>query len=346
MINVGIVGATGYTGAELLRLLVNHPEVNIKMITSRGDAGVPVSNMYPNLRQYCDLEFVSPDSNSLSSCDVVFFATPHGVAHSMVAPLFEKGVKIIDLSADFRLQDADLWAKWYGQAHGCPDLLPHAVYGLPEMHREKIRQAQLIACPGCYPTATLLGLLPLIKHDLVNPESIIANAASGVSGAGRQAKVANLYTEVSDSFKAYAASGHRHLPEILQGLHTAQPKDASPANITFVPHLLPMIRGMHISLYTTLKNPSEDVQSVYEAFYQSEQFVDVLPQGSHPETRSVKASNMCRIAMTQPQDGDTLVVFSVIDNLTKGASGQAVQNMNIMFGLEEKAGLEQVAIIP
>lgn len=348
MIDVGIVGATGYTGVELLRLLINHREVKVKVITSRAQAGVAVADVYPSLRGRCDLCFSNPDSKRLATCDVIFFATPHGVAHSMVPELFEKRVRIIDLSADFRIQDAALWAQWYGQEHGCSELLCQAVYGLPEVNREQIRSAQLVACPGCYPTAIQLGLLPLVQEALVNNDRLIANAASGVSGAGRQAKIDNLFTEVGDSFKAYAVNGHRHLPEIEQGLRAVQSAHEIPAKLTFVPHLLPMIRGIHATLYAELVDNDIDVdlQALYEGFYKDEPFVDVMPAGSHPQTRSVKSSNMCRLAMARPQGGNTVVVLSVIDNLTKGASGQAVQNMNIMFGFEEQTGLEQVAILP
>lgn len=348
MIDVGIVGATGYTGVELMRLLVCHPEVNLKVITSRAEAGVAIADIYPNLRGYTDLKFVEPDVDQLGNCDLVFFATPHGVAHSMVPALFKKGVRIIDLSADFRIQDADLWEKWYGQAHNCRELLPHAVYGLPEFNRDKIVDAQLIACPGCYPTSIQLGFLPLLAKGLVVPDQLIANSASGASGAGRQAKVANLLTEVSDSFKAYASAGHRHLPEIEQGLRRFQSLESAPAKLTFVPHLLPIIRGIHSTLYASLTSAGLkiDLQALFEDFYKDEPFVDVMPAGSHPETRSVKASNVCRLAIVRPEGGQTVVVMSVIDNLTKGASGQAVQNMNIMFGFDEKAGLYQPALLP
>jgi N-acetyl-gamma-glutamyl-phosphate reductase len=348
MIDVGIVGATGYTGAELLRLLLGHAEVNVKIITSRVEAGIAVADLYPNLRGLCELTFCEPDVEQLAACDLVFFATPHGVAHSMVPSLFEKGVKIIDLSADFRIKDAELWAKWYGQAHGCPQLLPEAVYGLPEVNRTAIASAQLIACPGCYPTSIQLGFLPLLANDLLKSESLIANAASGVSGAGRQAKVDNLFAEVNDSFKAYAANGHRHLPEIEQGLRAIQPDQAIPAKLTFVPHLLPIIRGIHATLYgdLTQQGMDTDLQVLFEDYYKDEPFVDVLPAGSHPQTRSVKSSNVCRLSIVRPQGGNRVVVMSVIDNLTKGASGQAVQAMNIMFGLEETRGFSQPALLP
>ena len=347
MIKVGIVGGTGYTGVELLRLLVNHPHVELTVITSRSEDGVAVADIYPSLRGHCDLQFSVPDNNTLSQCDLVFFATPHGVAHKLVPALYESGVKVIDLSADFRIQDAELWSTWYGQPHGCESLLPKAVYGLPEVNRAAIQGAQLVACPGCYPTSVQLGFLPLIENNLVDPEYLIANAASGTSGAGRQANIDALHSEVSDSFKAYASAGHRHLPEIVQGLRLMQSPDQAKAKLTFVPHLLPMVRGIHSTLYARLRiDTSVDLQTLYEERYANEPFVDVMPAGSHPQTRSVKSSNMCRLAVVRPQGDDMVVVMSVIDNLTKGSSGQAVQNMNIMFGFDEDEGLRQVALLP
>ena len=346
MVSVGIVGGTGYTGVELLRLLLQHPSVEIKVITSRSEEGVAVADIYPSLRGHTDLRFTVPNTEELALCDIVFFATPHGVAHQLVPELYQKGVRIIDLSADFRIKDAQLWAQWYGQPHGCEDLIPEAVYGLPEVNRDAIASAQLIACPGCYPTSVQLGFMPLLENDLVEPDTLIANAASGVSGAGRQAKVGLLQSEINDSFCAYAAAGHRHLPEIEQGLHIMQRNKEKMAKVTFVPHLLPIIRGIHATLYATLKDTSVDLQALYEKRYASEPFVDVMPAGSHPQTRSVKSSNMCRLAIARPQGSRTVVVMSVIDNLTKGASGQAVQNMNIMCGFEENEGLRSPALLP
>jgi len=348
VIKVGIVGGTGYTGVELLRLLLGHSQVQLAVITSRAEAGVPVADLYPNLRGHTDLAFSEPDLASLTQCDLVFFATPHGVAQSLVPDLLDAGVRVVDLSADFRLKDTELWAKWYGQAHACPERISQAVYGLPETNREAIKSAQLVACPGCYPTASQLGLLPLLEQRLVDPQSLIVSAASGATGAGRQAKMGTLLTEAGDSFKAYAAAGHRHLPEIEQGLRAVQAADQAPAEVTFVPHLLPMIRGIHASIYARALAPERlpDLQALYAERYAEEPFVDVLPAGVMPETRSVRGSNMCRIALFRPQNRDTLVVLSVIDNLTKGASGQAVQNMNIMFGLPETAGLEVIALLP
>mgnify|MGYP006426516399 CR=1 FL=1 len=348
MIKVGIVGGTGYTGVELLRLLLGHPQVQLSVITSRAEAGVPVADLYPNLRGHTELAFSKPDLDSLYRCDLVFFATPHGVAQSLVPDLLDAGVRVVDLSADFRIRDAELWAQWYGQTHACPERISQAVYGLPETNREAIKTAQLVACPGCYPTASQLGLLPLLEQGLVDSTSLIVSAASGATGAGRQAKVGALLTEAGDSFKAYGAAGHRHLPEIEQGLRDVQGEGQAPAEVTFLPHLLPMIRGIHASIYARALAPERlpDLQALYTERYAGEPFVDVLPPGAMPETRSVRGSNMCRIALFRPQNRDTLVVLSVIDNLTKGASGQAVQNMNIMFGLPETAGLNVIALLP
>lgn len=344
MIKVGIVGGTGYTGVELLRLLAGHPQVEIECITSRSEAGLGVSELYPNLRGHYDsLRFSAPDPEQLGNCDAVFFATPHGVAHSLAGDLLARGTRVIDLSADFRLRDVELWADWYNQPHGAPELLKDAVYGLPEVNREKIRQARLIAVPGCYPTAVQLGLLPLLEAGLVDTSHLIADCKSGVTGAGRNAKVPFLLAEASESLKAYGASGHRHLPEICQGLGDAA--DAA-VGLTFVPHLIPMIRGIHATLYSRLTQPVEDLQALFEQRYADEPFVDVMPPGSHPETRSVKGANLCRLAIHQPQGSDTVIVLSVIDNLVKGASGQAIQNLNLMFGFDENAGLNVPALMP
>lgn len=344
MIKVGIVGGTGYTGVELLRLLAQHPQAEVVVITSRSEEGVKVADMYPNLRGHYDgLAFSVPDVATLGRCDVVFFATPHGVAHALAGELLATGTKVIDLSADFRLQDAEEWAKWYGQPHGAPELLPEAVYGLPEVSREAIKQARLIAVAGCYPTATQLGFLPLLEQGLANPATLIADCKSGVSGAGRGASVGSLLCEAGESMKAYSVKGHRHLPEIRQGLRRAAGQDVG---LTFVPHLTPMIRGIHATLYATVVDRGVDLQALYEQRYANEPFVDVLPAGSHPETRSVRGANVCRIAVHRPQGGDQVVVLSVIDNLVKGASGQAIQNMNILFGLDERLGLSNVALMP
>ena len=343
MIRVGIVGGTGYTGVELLRILALHDAVEVVAVTSRADAGLRVDSIYPSLRGYIDVEFILPDVENLAQCDVVFFATPNGTAMLMAEALLARSVKVIDLSADFRLQNAEEWSHWYGMAHACPELIKEAVYGLPEVNREKIRRAQLVACPGCYPTAVQLGFLPLLENGLIDAAHLIADVKSGVSGAGRKAELTTLMSETGESFKAYAVNGHRHLPEIRQELGLAAGKSVG---LTFVPHLTPMIRGIHATLYAQLQVSAADIQDLYEQRYQNESFVDVLPTGSHPDTRNVRGSNRCQIAIHQPQNGDMLVVLSVIDNLVKGASGQAVQAMNLMFGLEESLGLKTVALYP
>jgi N-acetyl-gamma-glutamyl-phosphate reductase len=343
MIRAGIVGGTGYTGVELLRILALHQEVEVAVVTSRADAGARVDAVYPSLRGHIDAVFTAPDVDALAACDVIFFATPNGTAMLMAEQLLARGVKVIDLSADFRLQDAKEWSQWYGMEHACPELIGEAVYGLPEVNRESIKTARLIACPGCYPTSVQLGFLPLLEKGLIDAEHLIADVKSGVSGAGRKAELATLMSECGESFKAYSVPGHRHLPEIRQGLAMATGK---PVGLTFVPHLAPMIRGIHATLYGRLHADVEDLQALYEQRYQTEVFVDVLPKGAHADTRSVRGSNRCQIAVHQPQGGNNVVILSVIDNLVKGASGQAVQNMNLMFGLEEDSGLKTLALYP
>jgi N-acetyl-gamma-glutamyl-phosphate reductase len=343
MIKAGIVGGTGYTGVELLRLLVAHKDVELSVVTSRAEAGQQVSSLYPNLRGHVDLEFSEPDIESLSQCDLVFFATPNGTAMKMVPQLLGAGVKVIDLAADFRLKDTALWKQWYGMDHACPDILQEAVYGLPEINREAIKAARIVANPGCYPTAVSLGYIPLIENNLIDDAHLIADAKSGVSGAGRGASVATLLCEATESVKAYGVEGHRHLPEIRQVLGDIA---GHSVGLTFVPHLMPMIRGIEASLYGVLKADVDDLHKIYVERYKNEPFVDVMPVGSLPETRSVKGSNMCRISVFRPQGGDTVVVSSVIDNLVKGAAGQAVHNMNLMFGLDETSGISQVALLP
>ncbi len=342
MLKVGIVGGTGYTGVELLRLLAAHPQVTLQVITSRADAGTSVSQMFPSLRGHVDLVFTHPDEAHLDQCDVVFFATPNGIAMQQTRALLDAGVRVIDLAADFRIQDIAVWQKWYGMTHACPDLVAEAVYGLPEVNRDRIKLARLVANPGCYPTAVQLGFIPLLEAGLIEAGALIADAKSGVSGAGRKAEIPTLFSEAADNFKAYGVGGHRHLPEISQGLTGVSGK---PVSLTFVPHLTPMIRGIHATLYGRL-NKEADLQAVFEQRYANEAFVDVLPAGSMPETRSVRGSNICRIAVHRPQGGDTVVVLSVIDNLVKGAAGQAVQNMNIMFGFPEVAGIGLIPLLP
>jgi N-acetyl-gamma-glutamyl-phosphate reductase len=343
MIKIGIVGATGYTGIELMRLLAGHPEVEPLVITSRSEAGRPVSELFPSLRGWLDLSFSNPDSKQLHDCDLVFFATPNGTAMHRVPGLLESRIRVIDLSADFRLKDAAVWSEWYGEQHACPDLLDTAVYGLPEMQREAIRSAQLVANPGCYPTAVQLGFLPLLEAGLVDPDSLIADAKSGVSGAGRKQAMRTQFCEAADSFSAYGAHGHRHLPEIRQGLQSVS---NAPVHLVFVPHMLPMIRGIHATLYARLKDTSVDLQALYEERYRDEPFVDVMPPGSHPNTNTVRGGNLCRLACHRPQDGDTALILAVEDNLVKGAAGQAIQNMNLMFDFPEITGLSAPALCP
>jgi N-acetyl-gamma-glutamyl-phosphate reductase len=343
MVKVGIVGGTGYTGVELLRLLTTHTEAEVVAITSRAECGRRVDDLFPNLRGYYDLSFSEPDVHVLAACDVVFFATPHNVAMNLVPELLAADARVIDLSADYRIRDASLWSQWYGEPHASPELLAEAVYGLPELNRDKIAAARLVACPGCYPTSVQLGFMPLLANGLIDPQQLIASAASGVSGAGRQARIDNLLSEAADSFKAYGVSGHRHLPEIEQGLSDIAGESAQ---VTFVPHLLPIVRGIHATLFARLNNDSVDLQALYEDAYAEEPFVDVLPSGVYPQTRTVKGANRCQISIAVPQNRNTVVVMATIDNLVKGASGQAVQNMNIMLGLDEAAGLQQVGMLP
>jgi len=346
MIKAGIVGGTGYTGVELLRLLVQHPQVELKAITSRKEAGTPVARMFPSLRRRVELAFTEPSARALAGCDVVFFATPNGVAMGEARAVLDGGARIVDLSADFRIKDLTEWERWYKTKHAAPELVREAVYGFPEMNREQLRRARLVANPGCYPTAVQLGFLPLVEADAVDLDHLIADAKSGVSGAGRKAELPLSFSEASDNFAAYNVMGHRHWPEIRQGLAQVAKRDIG---LVFTPHLTPLIRGIHATLYARVTKDL-DFQALYEKRYAREPFVDVMPQGSHPDTRSVRAANTCRLAVHRPPEStkrsDTLVVLSVIDNLVKGASGQAVQNMNLMFGLPETTGLEQVAVVP
>lgn len=343
MVKVGIVGATGYTGAELLRLLAQHPYAEVAVVTSRSESGARVDALYPGLRGVVDLVFCAPSLEALSGCDVVFFATPHGVAQALVPQVLEAGIRVIDLSADFRIRDIALWEQWYGRSHSAPDYVRRAVYGLPEYNRTAIADADLIACPGCYPTSVQLGLMPLLQAGCLDLTDIVANVASGVTGAGRQASIANLHAEVSDSYRAYAASGHRHLPEIQQALSDIAGDDVA---LTFVPHLLPINRGIHATLYANLTDTEVDIQALFERCYINEPFVEVLPLGDHPQTRSVRGSNYCQIAVHRPAGGRKVVVLVVEDNLTKGASGQAIQCMNLMFCWPEISGLGAAALTP
>jgi N-acetyl-gamma-glutamyl-phosphate reductase len=330
---------------ELLRLLAAHPDAQLTAITSRKEDGLPVADMFPSLRGHVDLAFSAPDKVDLTQCDVVFFATPHGVAMAQAPALLAAGVKVIDLGADFRLKDQAAFEKWYKIPHTAPELLEQAVYGLPELNREAIKAARLIANPGCYPTTMQLGFYPLLKAGIIDPTHLIADAKSGVSGAGRKAEIGTLFSESSDNFKAYGVSGHRHTPETSAQL---QRYTDQKVGLVFTPHLVPMIRGMHSTLYARLTKDVDNaaLQALFEDQYQDAAFVDVMPFGSHPETRSTRGSNMLRLALHRPDGSDTVIVLVVQDNLVKGASGQAVQCMNLMFGLPETAGLRQIALLP
>jgi len=345
MIKVGVVGGTGYTGVELLRLLAAHPQVQVAAITSRAEAGVKVTEHFPSLRGRYELAFTDPAVAPLKGCDCVFFATPNGVAMSQARALLDTGSRIVDFSADFRLKDRAVWEKWYKVPHASPELLAQAVYGLPEVNRERIRTARLVANPGCYATAVQLALLPLVETQFVDHGHLIADAKSGVSGAGRKAEVDLLFAETTDNFKAYAVKGHRHHPEIIESLASLEGVSGRRVGLTFVPHLVPMVRGILATVYARITSET-DFQALFEGRYAKEPFVDVLPPGSQPETRWVRGTNQCRIAVHRPFDADTLVVLAVEDNLVKGAAGQAVQNMNLMFGFPETQGLEQIAVVP
>jgi N-acetyl-gamma-glutamyl-phosphate reductase len=347
MIKAGIVGGTGYTGVELLRLLSQHGGVELRAITSRKEAGTPVVQMFPGLRGYVDIAFTAPSAEALRGCDVVFFATPNGVAMGEARAVLDAGARIVDLSADFRIRDVAEWERWYKAKHAAPELVAQAVYGLCEINRERIRGARLVANPGCYPTSVQLGFAPLVEAGVVDIDHLVADAKSGVSGAGRKAELHLSFSEAADNFAAYNVGGHRHWPEIRQGLAQLAGREVG---LVFIPHLTPLIRGIHATLYARVTR-EVDFQRLFEQRYAREPFVDVMPPGSHPDTRSVRAANVCRIALHRPPErargaGDTLVVLAVIDNLVKGAAGQAVQNMNLMFGLPETEGLRQPAVVP
>lgn len=349
MISVGIVGGTGYTGVELLRLLLRHSQVQVRILTSRTEAGKRVADMFPSLRGHTTLEFSDFDLNQLKQCDVVFFATPHGVAMQHAEELIAAGTKVIDLAADFRLQNLTQFEKWYGMQHSCPAVLKDSVYGLTELNREKIKQAQVIGNPGCYPTTVQLGLAPLLKNSdqLIHTQTIIIDAKSGVSGAGRKASLGMIYSENADNFKAYGVAGHRHHPEIVEALENISGQKRQFDQLIFVPHLVPMIRGMLSTIYVDLTEQAQqiDLQTLYEEFYKNERFVDVMPANSSPETRSVRGANELRIALYRPQP-NKLIILVAQDNLVKGAAGQAIQNMNLMFGFDEAAGLEGIGLLP
>ena len=335
MYSVAIIGGSGYTGYELIRLLVHHPQVELAQVVSRTKAGCAVGEVFPRMKGHTDLCYTEK-FDAAPDIDLVFFATPNGIAMKQAEAFVNNGIRIIDLAADFRLSDAAEWEHWYGEKHACPQLLTKAVYGLSEINRTAIADANLVANPGCYPTSVILGLKPLIESGYADLSCLIADAKSGVSGAGRQANVELLFGECSENFRAYKASAHRHWPEIRQQLNKIA---GGEVNLSFTPHLLPIVRGLQSSLYTKTAADLSELQQCLEHAYANEAFVHVLPPDSHPQTRDASGTNNCLIAVHKPQYGDIAVVFSVIDNLIKGAAGQAVQNMNLMLSIDETVGL-------
>ena len=342
-LKVGIIGGSGYTGIELLRLLHQHPGAEVHAITSRALQGKKLYEVFPNMHGMSDLSYLLPDDEKLFECDVVFFATPHGVAMNSAGLFLERNIKVIDLGADFRITDSAIWSEWYNMEHTQESLLNEAVYGQPEIKRSAIKDARLIANPGCYPTAVILALKPLLENSLIDPSNIIADCKSGASGAGRNANQATLLCEITESFKPYGVSGHRHFPEIKQELESIS---GGTIGLTFTPHLVPMSRGIEATIYTDLIDSDADILSCYEKAYENEEFVKILPEGVYPETRSVKSSNYCQISIQYVEHSNKLVIMSVIDNLGKGAAGQAIQSMNLMFRLDEKEGLLEIGLLP
>ena len=342
-VKVGIIGGSGYTGLELLRILHQHPSAEVHVITSRALEGKKLYEVFPNMHGISNLTYLLPDDDKLYECDIVFFATPHGVAMNNAGLFLERNIKVVDLGADFRINDSKIWSNWYNMEHTEESLLNEAVYGQPEIYRETIKEARLIANPGCYPTAVLLALKPLLEKNLIDPSNIIADCKSGASGAGRNANQATLLCEITESFKPYGVSGHRHFPEIKQELESIS---GCTVGLTFTPHLLPMSRGIEATIYSDLVDSKADILACFKNAYKNEEFVKILPEGVYPETRSVKSSNYCQISVQYVEHSNKLVIMSVIDNLGKGAAGQAIQNMNLMFGLNEQEGLLQMGLLP
>ncbi len=350
MIKVGIIGATGYAGAEIVRLLQGHPDAEVVWYGSRSYIDEKYSNIYGNLFKLVDAKCMDDNMQQLSDeVDVIFTATPQGLCASLVNEEILNKVKIIDLSADFRLKDVSVYEKWYKIEHKAPEFIEEAVYGLCEINRDKTRSARLIANPGCYTTCSILTAYPLIKEGLIDPDTLIVDALSGVSGAGRGAKVANLYCEVNESCKPYGVASHRHTPEIEEQLGYAAGKEMV---INFTPHLVPMNRGILATEYAKLmpqngKMPtSEEIRAAYEKYYGNEKFIRILNDGVYPETRWVECSNYVDIGFKIDERTNRVIMMGAIDNLVKGAAGQAVQNMNIAFGIEESKGLEIVPCFP
>ena len=343
MVRVGIVGASGYTGVELARILCNHPGVELTVATSRQYAGKPLSHAFPSLRGLVDLLCEDLHGEALAArADLFFTAVPHQTAMNIVPQLLGAGRTVVDLSADFRLHDAAVYEQWY-QVHSARELLPVAVYGLPELHRREIRETRLVANPGCYPTSAVLGLAPLLRAGLIDPDTIIIDAKSGVSGAGRVAQAGSLYCEVADGFRAYKVGEHRHTPEIEQELSGISGR---PVTVSFTPHLVPMSRGILSTIYAKATGPLADLDELYRDFYREEEFVRTCPQGTYPATQFVRGSNYCDIGCKYDPRTGRVIVLSAIDNVVKGAAGQAVQNMNILCGFPENTGLGTVPLFP
>ena len=345
MLKIGIYGASGYTGQELLKILIRHTEADVVALTSRKFKGIPISDIYPVFKDLTNKKYIDASPKDVASlCDVVFLAVPHGEAME-VAPLFLKeGKKVIDLSADYRLRDVEIYEKWY-KKHTSPELIPSAVYGLPELYRKDIIGANLIANPGCYPTGAILGLAPVLKEKCIDISSIIIDSKSGMSGAGRELSIGSLFCEVNEGFKAYKICAHRHIPEIDQELGLLAGTDIT---VSFVPHLIPANRGILSTIYATLQKDvsASDLVDLYKKFYKDEIFVRIYDEGTYPNISSVRGSNYCDIGLALDGRTGRVVIVTAIDNLIKGAAGQAVQNMNLMCGFPEEMGLNLVSLFP
>ncbi len=345
MVRVAIVGATGYTGLELLRLLSGHPEVAVTLVTSRREAGKRLDQIFPFLERYGSLPLVPPDPKEIAqAAEVAFLCVPHGAAAQLAQELLAHGIRVIDLSADFRLKNPRIYETWYAP-HPAPELLTEAVYGLPEVYASQIVKARLVANPGCYPTASILPLIPLLKAQLLEPEGLIIDAKSGVSGAGRSAKLPLIFCEVNEGFRAYNVACHRHTPEIEQELSFAAGKALT---VNFTTHLVPMSRGILSTIYAQPKEgvSEKDLRDALESFYAQKPFVRVLPPGELPNTAHVKGTNRCDLGLVFDQRTGRVILLSAIDNLVKGASGQAIQNLNLLVGLPEDLGLRLAPIFP
>lgn len=344
MIKASIVGATGYVGEELVRILCNHKHVEITGATSQNYIGQKIQDVFPNLNKKIDLcceEFNA--SNIAEKSDIIFLSLPHGYSAAYTKEMEQYNKKVIDMGADFRFDSGEVYEKWYKVEHKAQDLLDAAVYGLPEINRQKIKDADIIGNPGCYPTSIILGLAPVLANKMADPGSIIIDSKSGISGAGRAANVASLFTEISGNVKPYNIAKHRHVPEINQELSKLQKEKVS---VTFTPHVVPMSRGILSTIYCKMKDKLQLAQVIeaYEEFYKDDTFVRIMKEGVLPQTKWVYGSNYCDIGFAVDEENNRLVIVSAIDNLIKGAAGQAVQNMNIMFGLPENTGLEAAGL--